>query len=145
MKRIKFLNSLWLTFFLMFATQVVYASSGIQINGVTAECDPDSQNEICASSVNLSIKNVTGQPQRYLLVKLDLYDDQGKILNDSCLSGYELIDFGESLSKNSEKNVTVLYRKYLKYASAKLDSSKWYGLTKPSLTEVYPEMDKQCP
>jgi hypothetical protein len=142
---IKSFNSLWLTFFVLFATPIVHASSGIEINGVSAECDPNSQNEICESKVNLSIKNLTGKPQRYLLVKLDLYGDKGNKLNDSCLSGYELIDFGDNLSENAEKEVTVLYRKYLKYASAKLVSSKWYGLTKPSLTEAYPEIDHVCP
>jgi hypothetical protein len=125
------------------------AKEGISIKGVEARCgrvgSPESNSEICESSVILNVKNLTSKPQKYLVVKIDLFDDLGNKLNDACLSGVDMVDFGSSLPPQGEKTEKVVSRKYFKYDSAKLVSSQWYGFKKPNMLEINPEVNHQCP
>jgi hypothetical protein len=125
------------------------AKEAISIKGVEANCaaigSPENNSEICESSVILNVQNLTGKPQRYLVVKVDLFDELGKKLNFACLSGVDLINFGSNLPPQGEKTEKILFRKYFKYDSAKLVSSRWYGSKKPSFSEINPEVNHQCP
>lgn len=123
-------------------------NSGVTISKVNAECSKVAKSEICESNILLSLKNLTSKPQRYLVIKAEIYNEKGKTINNECLSGYEIIDIGRSLQPQQEKKVRVLYRKYYKYSSAKIISATWYGKNKPEPEKVYPELAPgalECP
>lgn len=148
MKALFFQYSLMATIFLKLTSlpnnaQISDTSREVIIEDIIVECNRSSINKLCNSKINISVINLTDKPQRYLMVRINLYEKKGKKINDPCLSGIEMIDLGKNLSPNDKRKVTVLYRKYRTYAAAKLVGSKWYN-SMPSY-DIEPEAKNQCP
>ena len=120
------------------------AVTGVRIVATESECSTSPR--ICESWLRVFIQNTTGQPQRYLVIKANIYDKQrNELTNDACFSGYEIIDIGKNLLPNAKISVQTHLRKYFEYGTAQLSKVEWRGLRKPDANKVYPEVNYQCP
>ena len=104
-------------------------------------------NRICESWLRISINNRTRKPQRYLVIKANIYDREGnELTNDPCFSGYEIVDIGKNLLPNTKVSVQTHGRQYFEYGKAQLSKVEWHGLRKPDFNKVYPEVkNDECP
>jgi hypothetical protein len=122
---------------------------GVKIVRIEAECTTIPNVPpivICESGLKISIKNITRKPQRYLVIKANIYDKKGnELTNNSCFSGYEIIDIGKNLLPNAKISVQTHFRKYFEYGTAKLTKVEWHGLREPDFNKVYPEVKNECP
>ncbi|MDH6107155.1 hypothetical protein NWP22_15015 [Anabaenopsis tanganyikae CS-531] len=120
------------------------AVTGVKIVATGSECSTSPR--ICESWLRVFIQNTTGQPQKYLVIKANIYDKQrNELTNDACFSGYEIIDIGKNLLPNAKISVQTHLRKYFEYGTAQLSKVEWRGLRKPDANKVYPEVNYQCP
>jgi hypothetical protein len=118
--------------------------AGVKIVATESECSTSPR--ICESWLRVFIQNTTGQPQKYLVIKANIYDKQrNELTNDACFSGYEIIDIGKILLPNAKISVQTHFRKYFEYGTAQLGKVEWHGLRKPDANKVYPEVNYQCP
>ncbi|MBD2410850.1 hypothetical protein FACHB389_00100 [Nostoc calcicola FACHB-389] len=122
---------------------------GVKIVRIEAECTTlpgGAPIRICESALKISIKNITRKPQRYLVIKANIYDKKGnELTNDYCFSGYEIIDIGKKLLPNAKVSVQTHFRKYFEYGTAELSKVEWHGLREPNFNKVYPEVKNECP
>ncbi|MBD2516890.1 hypothetical protein H6G93_18075 [Nostoc sp. FACHB-973] len=122
---------------------------GVKIVRIEAECTTVTgvtPIKICESGLKISIKNITRKPQRYLVIKANIFDKKGnELTNDSCFSGYEIIDIRKKLLPNAKVYVQTHFRKYFEYGTAELSKVEWYGLREPDFNKVYPEVKNECP
>ncbi|MEA5553273.1 hypothetical protein VB713_20240 [Anabaena cylindrica UHCC 0172] len=118
--------------------------AGVKIVEIESVCSKTTV--VCESSLRVSIQNTTRQPQRYLVIKADIYDkEKRKLTNDTCFSGYEIIDIEKKLPPGAKVSTRTHFRKYFDYGTAKITKVQWYGLKKPDPNKVYPEIEYECP
>lgn len=120
--------------------------AGVKIVDIKSVCYKYSYVSSCESSLRLSIQNTTHQPQRYLIIKAEIYNKEKiELTNDSCFSGYEIIDIGKNLPPGKKVYIQSHLRKYIDYSTAEITEVQWHGLEEPDYNKVYPEINNECP
>ncbi len=122
-------------------------SSGTEIVAVEAGCvESLPGNEICESHLEVVLQNSTSIAQQYVVLAVDLFDEQGERLNFECLTGVDLIELKQPLSPGEQITVTTHGRKYFKYSAATITDIDWMGLEKPDYADIIPGWaSRNCP
>ncbi|TVP63095.1 MAG: hypothetical protein EA343_08990 [Nodularia sp. (in: Bacteria)] len=140
------INYITYTFRQSIPVKIANTLKGVKITYLKTFCTILKPSRYCQAWVDTVIKNITNIPQRYLVIKVNLYDERGnKLTEQPCFSGFELVDIGKTILPNETVNLKTYYKYHKQYNKVQITNVTWYGLKEPNVNQVYPELKNSCP